>query len=122
MTCARDSLWNQEQQNDLSVAEVSLPQPRRFGSHRGHSGESQARRCGQGSTDHETVHHSTIVDEHGGTPGCPRYEGRGTMTHSETCRKRFEEIEMKKLDKRLEEECARIRERPSETVNEMDVE
>ena len=60
-------------------------------------------------------------DEHGGTPGCPRYEGRGTMTHSETCRKRFEEIEMKKLNIRLEEECARIRERPSETVNEMDV-
>ena len=62
------------------------------------------------------------VDEHGVTPRCPRCEGRGTMTHSETCRKRFEEIEKKKLDKRLEEEAARIPELPSETVNEMDVE
>ena len=43
------------------------------------------------------------------------------MTHSEACRKRFDEIE-KKLDKRLEEEAARIPEPPSETVNEMDVE
>ena len=48
------------------------------------------------------------VDEHGVTPGCPRCEGRRTMTHSETCRKRFDEIEKKKLDKRLEEEAARI--------------
>ena len=62
------------------------------------------------------------VDEHGVTPGCPRCEGRGTMTHSETCRKRFEEIEKKKIDKRLEEEAARIPEPPPETVNEMDVE
>ena len=45
----------QEQQNDLSVAEESLLQQRRFGSHRGHSSESQARRCGQRSTDQETV-------------------------------------------------------------------
>ena len=44
------------------------------------------------------------------------------MTHSEACRKRFDEIENKKLDKRLEEEAARIPEPPSETVNEMDVE
>ena len=44
------------------------------------------------------------------------------MTHSEACRKRFDEIEKKKLDKRLEEEAARIPEPPSETVNEMDVE
>ena len=62
------------------------------------------------------------VDEHGVTPGCRRCEVRGTMTHSETCRKRIEEIEKKKLDKRLEEEAARIPEPPSETVNEMDVE
>ena len=41
------------------------------------------------------------VDEHGVTPGCPRCEGRGTMTHPETCKKRFDEIEKKKLDKRL---------------------
>ena len=33
------------------------------------------------------------VDEHGVALGCPRCEGRGTMTHSDTCRKRFEEIE-----------------------------
>ena len=44
------------------------------------------------------------------------------MTHSETCRKRFEEIEKKKLDKRLEEEAARIPEPPPEAVTEMDVE
>ena len=44
------------------------------------------------------------------------------MTHSEACRKRFDEIEKKKLDKRHEEEAARISEPPSETVNEMDVE
>ena len=51
-----------------------------------------------------------------------RCEGRGTMTHSETCRKRFEEIEKKKLHKRLEEEAARIPEPPPEAVTEMDVE
>ena len=62
------------------------------------------------------------VDEHGVTPGCPRCEGRGTMTHSEACRRRFDEIEKKKLDKRLEEEAARIPEPPSETVHGMDVE
>ena len=62
------------------------------------------------------------VDEHGVTPGCPRCEGRGTMTHSEACRRRFDEIEKKKLDKQLEEETARIPEPPSETVHEMDVE
>ena len=44
------------------------------------------------------------------------------MTHAEACRKRFDEIEKKKLDKQLEEEAARIPEPPSETVNEMDVE
>ena len=45
------------------------------------------------------------------------------MTHSEACRKRFDEIEKKKkFDKQLEEEAARIPEPPSETVNEMDVE
>ena len=43
------------------------------------------------------------VDEHGVTPGCPRCEGRGTMSHSEKCRKRFESIEKEKLDKQLEE-------------------
>ena len=62
------------------------------------------------------------VDEHDVTPGCPRCEGRGTMTHSETCRKRFEAIEKKKLDKQLEEEAARIPEPPPEAVAEMDVE
>ena len=43
------------------------------------------------------------VDEHGVTPGCPRCEGRGTISHSEKCRKRFESIEKEKLDKQLEE-------------------
>ena len=47
------------------------------------------------------------VDEHGVTPGCPRCEGRGTMTHSEACRRRFDEIEKKKLDKQLEEGAAK---------------
>ena len=37
------------------------------------------------------------VDDHGVTPGCPRCEGRGTMSHSETCRKSFESIEKEKL-------------------------
>ena len=49
-----------KQQNDLSVAEESLLQQRRFGSHRGYSSESQARRCGQGSTDQEIIHHSMM--------------------------------------------------------------
>ena len=62
------------------------------------------------------------VDEHGVTPGCPRCEGRGTMSHSETCRKRFESIEKKKLDKQLEEESARIPEFPPERVVVMEVE
>ena len=62
------------------------------------------------------------VDEHGVAPSCPHCEGRGTMTHSEASRRRFDEIEKKKLDKRLEEEAARIPEPPSETVHEMDVE
>ena len=62
------------------------------------------------------------VDEHGVTPGCPRCEGRGTMSHSETCRKRFESIEEKKLDKHLEEEATRIPALPPENVTEMDVE
>ena len=62
------------------------------------------------------------VDEHGVTPSCPRCEGRGTMTQSEACRRRFDEIEKKKLDKQHEEEAARIPEPPSETVNDMDVE
>ena len=43
------------------------------------------------------------VDEHGVTPVCPRCEGRSTMSHSETCRKRFDAIEKKKPDKQLEE-------------------
>ena len=55
------------------------------------------------------------------TPSCPRCAGRGTMTHSETSKRRFDEIE-KKLDKQLEEEAARIPEPPSETVHEMEVE
>ena len=42
-------------------------------------------------------------DEHGVIPGCPRCEGRGTMSHSEKCRKRFESIEKEKLDKQPEE-------------------
>ena len=54
------------------------------------------------------------VDEHG--VGCPRCEG------PETCKKRFESIEKKKLDKQLEEEAARIPEPPQENVTEMDVE
>ena len=62
------------------------------------------------------------VDEHGVTPGCPRCEGRGTMSHSEACRKRFESIEKKRLDTQLEEEAASIPEPPPETVTEMDVE
>ena len=44
------------------------------------------------------------------------------MSHSDTCRKRFESIEKKKLDKQLEEEAARIPEPPPENVTEMDVE
>ena len=44
------------------------------------------------------------------------------MSHSETCRKRFESIEEKKLDKHLEEEATRIPALPPENVTEMDVE
>ena len=38
------------------------------------------------------------VDKNGVTPGCPLCEGRGTMSHSETCRKRFDAV-----DKQVEE-------------------
>ena len=44
------------------------------------------------------------------------------MTHSDACRRRFDEIEKKKLDKQLEEKAARIPEPPSENVREIDVE
>ena len=44
------------------------------------------------------------------------------MTHSEAYRRRFDEIEKKKLDKQFEEEAAKIHEPPSETVHGMDVE
>ena len=44
------------------------------------------------------------------------------MSHSETCKKRFESIEKKKLDKQLEEEAARIPEPPPEGVAEINVE
>ena len=61
------------------------------------------------------------VDEHGVTPGCPRCEGRGTMSHSEKCRKRFESIEKEKLDKQLEQ-ATRNAEPPQVIAAEMDVE
>ena len=61
------------------------------------------------------------VDEHGVTPGCPRCEGRGTMSHSEKCRKRFGAIEKKKLDKQLEE-ATRNAEPPPVSTAEMEVE
>ena len=56
------------------------------------------------------------VDENGVTPGCPRCEGRGTMSHSETCRKRFEAIEKRKLDKQLEEATRNAEPPPVSTV------
>ena len=43
------------------------------------------------------------LDKNSVIVGCFRCEGRGTMSHSETCRKRFEKIERRKLDKQLEE-------------------
>ena len=61
------------------------------------------------------------VDVHGVTPGCPRCEGRGTMSHSEKCRKRFESIGKEKLDKQLEE-ATRNAEPPLVIAAEMDVE
>ena len=61
------------------------------------------------------------VDEHGVTPGCPRCEGRRTMSHSEKCRKRFDAIEKKKLDKQMEE-AVRNAEPPPVIAAEMDVE
>ena len=60
------------------------------------------------------------VDENGVTPGCPCCEGRGTMSHSETCRKRFDPIEKKKLDKQLEE-ATRNAEPPPVSTAEMEV-
>ena len=44
------------------------------------------------------------------------------MTHSEACRKRFDEIEKKKLDKQLEEDAEKFLNLRQKTVNEMDVE
>ena len=68
----------------------------------GDSDEPQARRCGQGSTGQETVHHAeTGLTRNAVTSGCPRCRGR--MSHSATCKKRFDAIEKKKLDKQLEE-------------------
>ena len=61
------------------------------------------------------------VDEQGVTPGCPRCEGRGMMTLSEGCRKRFESTEKEKLDKQLEE-ATRNAEPPPVIAADMDVE
>ena len=61
------------------------------------------------------------VDDHGVTLGCPRCEGRGSMSQSEKCRKRFGSIEKDKLDKQLEE-AARNAEPPPVIAAEMDVE
>ena len=61
------------------------------------------------------------VDENGVTPGCPRSEGRGTMSHSETCGKRFDAIEKKKLDKQMEE-AVRNAEPPPEIAAQMEME
>ena len=61
------------------------------------------------------------VDEHGVSPGCPRCEGRGTMSHSEKCRKRFDATEKKKRDKQLEE-STRNAEPPLVSTVEMEVE
>ena len=60
------------------------------------------------------------VDEHGVTPSCRRREGRGTVSHSETCRKGFDAIE-KKLDKQLEE-ATRNAEPPLVNTVEVEVE
>ena len=49
-----------EQPNDPSVDKEPLLQQGCFGSHRGDSDEPQARRCGQGFTGQETVHHARI--------------------------------------------------------------
>ena len=61
------------------------------------------------------------VDENGITPGCPRCEGRGTTGHSKTCRKRFDAIGKKKLDKQMEE-AAMNAEPPPVIAAEMEVE
>ena len=60
MTFAWNPRGHQEQQNDLSSPKDSLLQQRRLGSHRGHSDEPQARRCDQGLTGQETVHHAEM--------------------------------------------------------------
>ena len=59
------------------------------------------------------------VDENCVTLGCPRCEGRGTMSHSETYRKRFDAIEKKKLDEQL---ATRNAEPPPVSTAEMEVE
>ena len=61
------------------------------------------------------------VDEHGVAPGCLRCEGRGTMSHSEKCRKTLESIGKEKLDKQLEEPT-RNAEPPPVIAAEMEVE
>ena len=61
------------------------------------------------------------VEENSVTPGCPPCDGRGTMSHSETCRKRFDAIEKKKLDKEMEE-AVRNAEPPPVIAAEMEVE
>ena len=61
------------------------------------------------------------VDEHGVTPGCLRCEVRGTRSHFETSRKRFDAIEKEKLDKQLQEDT-RNAEPPLVTTVEMEVE
>ena len=112
---------HQEQQKDLSVDEEPLLQKECIGSHRGDSDEPQPRRRGQGSQVRRQYITQRWVDEHGVTPGCPRCEGRGTMSHSEKCRKRFESIEKENLDKQLEE-ATRHAEPPLVITAEMDVE
>ena len=61
------------------------------------------------------------LDENGVTSGCPRCDGRGTMSHAEACRKRLEAIEKRKLDKQLEEATRNAEPPPVSTVK-MEVE
>ena len=98
-----------------TVAKESLLQQRRFGSH------STKPKPDGAARDPQVRRQYIWVDENGITPGCPRCEGRGTTSHPETCRKRFDAIQKKKFDKQLQEAVG-ITEPPPVIAAEMEVE
>ena len=86
-----------------AAAKESLLQQGRLGSHCGTPTNPKPDGAARDPVVRRQYITQKMVDKHGVTPDCPRCEGRGTMSQSETCRKRFDAIEKKKLDEQLGE-------------------